>query len=184
MPGALFYCTKRCFCANKTQITVYALVRNIFSMKSKKTRSIQLLIGTSLYGKRRGVSIMSVGYNGRFMRLPVNSYESDSAMTHHRLVLLSLLAFLRANALHDVRLEVFTSNDEAAFEWMTEYKEDGVFSEQTLDRDLWCVIARIVSGAQIELAVYGSDSALSDAAQALRCSRSGTEGKGKHNNGK
>lgn len=135
-------------------------------------RSIQLLIGTSLYGKQRGVSVMSVGYNGRFMRLPVNSYEAGRTMTHHRMVLLSLLGFLHANELHNVRLEVYSSNDEAAFEWMTEYKEDGAFSEQTLDRDLWTAIARIVSGADIELALYGSDSALSDAARALRCTNS------------
>lgn len=132
-------------------------------------RTVQLLIGTSLYGKHRGVSMMSVGYSGRFMRLPVNSYESDDDMTHHRIVLLSLLGFLRANSLHNMRLEVYTSCDEVAFEWMTEYKEDGIFSEQTRDRDLWGAIANTVSGANVQLAVYGSDSALSDAARALKC---------------
>ena len=140
-----------------------------FCMKSNKTRTVQLLIGTSLYGKHHGVSMMSVGYSGRFMRMPVNSYDSDEEMTHHRMVLLSLLGFLRSNGLSNLRIEVYTSCDEIAFEWMTEHKEDGGFSSQTQDRDLWCAIANIVCGAQIELAIFGSESALSDAACALKC---------------
>lgn len=61
-----------------------------------------------------------------------------------------------------------TKCNDIAFEWMVEYAEDGEFSPQTRDYDLWMTVLGYVRKYGIELEIYGKDSALTGLTGAMK----------------
>lgn len=66
-------------------------------------------------------------------------------------------------------LHYHTKCDNLAFEWGVEYKEDGSFSHQTKDIDLWQTVAAYVAHQKIDLSVYGNDAVMTGMTGSIGC---------------
>lgn len=104
---------------------------------------------------------------------PVNIKVKGSDDGFHRAVLLSLIdAMQRIESVHKdkypAEIQFYSKCDDAAFEWMTELAEDGDFSPQTRDRDLWVYIKNIVDQNRFKLQIFGTDSVLTGVTGAIR----------------
>lgn len=104
---------------------------------------------------------------------PVNIKVKGSDDGFHRAVLLSLIdAIQRIESVHKdkypAEIQFYSKCDDAVFEWMTELAEDGDFSSQTRDRDLWIYIKNIVDQNRFKLQIFGTDSVLTGVTGAIR----------------
>ena len=122
---------------------------------------IKLFIGTVIDGNTSGTYVITVYHNGNYLKLPANKVVSrETKMTEHRLVLSAISDFLRINKQREIDITIHTRCEEVVFEWTHEYKEDGAFSRQTKDLDIWKNICDAISGSDIKLSFKGGESAL------------------------
>lgn len=104
---------------------------------------------------------------------PVTVDVKGSSDGFHRTALLSLIdAVQQIESGHKNRrpaeIQFYSKCDSIAFEWMIEFAEDGDFSSQTRDIDLWRYIRNTVDQNRIRLQIFGTDSVLTGMTGAVR----------------
>ena len=140
-------------------------------MKTKETKIdmpvIHVFVGTSKSKMTPGKAVFVLTMedsHGHFFKLkPETVMSGDSYITHHFILLMALSKTIKvlSDGIKGPFRIIFHSDDERiAFEWNTEYKEDGHFSDQTDDREMWQRIANSVMGKNIELVISGPNSVL------------------------
>ena len=104
---------------------------------------------------------------------PVTVDVKGSSDGFHRAALLSLIdAVQQIESRHknkrSAEIQFYSKCDSIVFEWMTELAEDGDFSSQTGDIDLWRCIKNTVDQNRIRLQIFGTESVLTGMTGAIR----------------
>ena len=120
---------------------------------------IRLFLGAVVVNKDVALCAAVIKAGGGYQRLPELAIEEEG-LTEHRAVLLTIDRILRSIGKPKAQITVYTSCEEAAFEWREEYKKDHTFCKSTADQDAWKRIVNYTEGTNIILDIKGQDSPL------------------------
>lgn len=94
------------------------------------------------------------------------------ANSFHRASLVALISgiehVIRETKEKGTVIHFHTKCNDVAFEWMVEFTEDGSFSPQTKDYDLWLTVLSYIRRYGIELEIYGTDSVMTGLTGAMK----------------